>query len=117
VWRILTARPDTPVVACWVEGGWGSKFSYKGGPPTKNKPMDFRRPIDVAVSVAERLPAEVLADQMATRIHLMNRVAGMRAELGLAPLAAFDLPAANETVAGLSEAGPGSQTPASDEPA
>lgn len=96
VWRILSARPDTPVVACWVEGGWGSKFSYFNGPPTKNKPMDFRRPIDVAASVPEQVPAEVLADQMATRVHLMNRVAGMRSELGLAPLPFLQLPTANE---------------------
>lgn len=96
VWRILSARPDTPVVACWIEGGWGSKFSYKNGPPTVNKPMDFRRKIDIAVSPPEVVPAEVLADQMATRIHLMNRVAGMRAELGLDPLPAFELPSASD---------------------
>lgn len=92
VWRILHARPDTPVVACWVEGGWGSYFSYKNGPPTKSKPMDFRRPIAVAVSPPAPVPTEVLADQMATRVHLMNRVAGMRPELGLTPLPAFDVP-------------------------
>lgn len=91
VWRILSARPDTPVVACWIEGGWGSKFSYKDGPPTKNKPMDVRRKIDTAVSAPEAVPAEVLADQMATRVHLMNRVAGMRSALGLSPLPAFEV--------------------------
>jgi 1-acyl-sn-glycerol-3-phosphate acyltransferase len=96
VWRILSARPDTPVVACWIEGGWGSKFSYKDGPPTKNKRMDFRRKIDVAASAPEAVPAEVLADQMATRIHLMNRVAAMRAELGLAPLPLFQVVQAAE---------------------
>jgi 1-acyl-sn-glycerol-3-phosphate acyltransferase len=91
VWRILSARPVTPVVACWIEGGWGSKFSYKDGPPTKNKRMDLRRKIEVATSAPETVPAEVLADQMATRIHLMNRVAAMRVELGLAPLPAFEV--------------------------
>jgi 1-acyl-sn-glycerol-3-phosphate acyltransferase len=90
VWRILHARPDTPVVACWVEGGWGSKFSYRNGPPTVNKPMDVRRKIDVGVSAAEAVPADVLADQMATRLHLMNRVSAMRAALGLSPLPAFE---------------------------
>lgn len=92
VWHILNARPDTPVIACWVEGGWGSKFSYKDGPPGgKNKRMDFRRPIHLAVSVAEVVPPEVLADQLATRLHLMNRVAAMRSELGLSPLPAFEV--------------------------
>ncbi len=90
VWRILSARPETPVVACWVEGGWGSKFSFMNGPPTQNKPMDFRRKIDVGVSAAEPVPADVLADQMATRLHLMNRVAAMRAALGLVPLPTFE---------------------------
>src|SRR5439155_1520244 len=23
VWHILHERPDTPVVVCWIEGGWG----------------------------------------------------------------------------------------------
>jgi 1-acyl-sn-glycerol-3-phosphate acyltransferase len=96
VWRILSARPDTPVVACWIEGGWGSKFSYKDGPPTVNKRMDFRRQIDVAASAPETVPAEVLADQMTTRIHLMNRVAAMRTELGLAPLPVFQVTQAAE---------------------
>jgi 1-acyl-sn-glycerol-3-phosphate acyltransferase len=98
VWRILHARPETPVVACWVEGGWGSKFSFRDGlPGAKSKPMDFRRTIDVAVSAAETVPAEVLADQMKTRIHLMNRVAGMRQELGLPPLPAFEVPHQGES--------------------
>jgi 1-acyl-sn-glycerol-3-phosphate acyltransferase len=92
VWHILHARPHTPVVACWVEGGWGSKFSYKDGPPgAKGKPMDFRRPIALAVSAPEVVPPDVLADQMATRLYLMNRVAGPRPELGLAPLPPFEL--------------------------
>jgi 1-acyl-sn-glycerol-3-phosphate acyltransferase len=91
VWHILHARPDTPVVACWIEGGWGSKFSYKDGPPTKNKSMDVRRKIDIAVSAPEAVPAEVLADQLVTRVHLMNRVAGMRSALGLSPLPAFEV--------------------------
>lgn len=96
VWHILRARPDTPVVACWIEGGWGSKFSYKDGPPTVNKPMDFRRKIDVAVSEPQVVPAEVLAEGIGTRIHLMNRVAAMRQPLGLSPLPAFDLPTGAE---------------------
>lgn len=96
VWRILRARPDTPVVACWIEGGWGSFFSYRNGLPMKNKRMDLRRKIDIAVSVPGVVPAEVLVDQMATRVCLMNRVAGMRAELGLTPLPAFELPHATE---------------------
>lgn len=96
VWHILRARPDTPVVACWIEGGWGSKFSYKDGPPTVNKPMDFRRKIDVAVSEPQVVPAEVLAEGIGTRIHLMNRVAAMRQSLGLSPLPAFDLPTGSE---------------------
>lgn len=117
VWRILSARPDTPVVACWVEGGWGSKFSYRNGPPTQNKPMDFRRPMDVSVSGAEVVPAEVLADQMATRVHLMNRVARMRGSLGLAPLPPFESPVAGDPGAGPCEGDPESQTPAAAEPA
>ncbi len=33
VWHILKERPTTPVIACWIEGGWRSYFSYYNGPP------------------------------------------------------------------------------------
>src|SRR6185503_2244469 len=33
IYQILREKPDTPVVACWIEGGWGSYMSYKNGPP------------------------------------------------------------------------------------
>ncbi len=98
VWRILAARPSTPVVPCWIEGGWGSKFSYKDGPPgAKGKKMDLRRKIDVGVGTAEVVPTEVLASGIATRIHLMNRVSAARQHLGLPPLPSFELPAAGES--------------------
>lgn len=94
VWHILKARPSTPVVACWIEGGWGSFASYYNGPPTKNKRPDFRRPITVAVAEPEVVPAEVLADPMRTRVYLMNRVSAARAYAGLEPLPPFELPTA-----------------------
>src|SRR5205823_3104459 len=50
VWHILRAVPDTPVVVFWIEGGWGSFASYKGGPPMKNKRLDWWRRIDLAVT-------------------------------------------------------------------
>jgi 1-acyl-sn-glycerol-3-phosphate acyltransferase len=83
IWHLLKARPHTPVVACWLEGVWGCYFSYAGGPPTKNKRFDLRRPIRVGVSEPEVIPAEVLADPMRTRIYLMNRVLAARQHLGL----------------------------------
>ena len=92
VWQILKDRPDTPVVACWVEGGWGAWCSYFNGPPTKNKRMDFRRKIRIALSMPEVVPPAVLADHLSTRIHLMNRVRAMRVTLGLPELPAVELP-------------------------
>jgi 1-acyl-sn-glycerol-3-phosphate acyltransferase len=92
VWQILQARPDTPVFACWIEGGWGSYTSYANGPPTKNKKLDFRRPLTIAVSDAITVPAAVLADHMPTRLHLMNLVAAARAHIGLTPLPPFEMP-------------------------
>src|SRR5262249_30471644 len=83
VWRILQARPETPVIVCWIEGGWGSYMSYAGGKPTKNKRMDFWRPIDIAVSEPQVVPADILADSRATRIYLMRACLQARGYLGL----------------------------------
>ena len=67
VWHILKEAPQTPVVVCWIEGGWGSWASYRGGPPMKNKRLDFRRPIDIFVDEPRLLDAAVLADHPITR--------------------------------------------------
>jgi 1-acyl-sn-glycerol-3-phosphate acyltransferase len=85
VWHILRERPETPVVVCWIEGNWGSYFSYKDGPPTKNKPFDRRRPIDIVFAEPRVLPAEILADHRTTRTHLMEECLALREHLGLTP--------------------------------
>jgi 1-acyl-sn-glycerol-3-phosphate acyltransferase len=86
VWHILHERPVTPVVACWIEGGWGSYASYAGGPPTVNKRLDFWRRIDVGVSEPIPLDPALLADQRATRRQLMQACLDARRYLGLEPL-------------------------------
>lgn len=83
IWHILRERPATPVVPCWIEGGWGSYFSYCNGPPTSNKPFDRWRRIDVAVSEPEIISSDVLADHRATRTHLMKACLRAREYLGL----------------------------------
>lgn len=96
VWRILRARPQTPVVVCWIEGNWGSYFSYKDGPPTKNKKFDLRRRIDIVLGEPHTLPAEALDEHQATRGRLMRECLSLRQVLGLAP---FQAQSENETVA------------------
>jgi 1-acyl-sn-glycerol-3-phosphate acyltransferase len=86
VWHILQQRPTTPVLVCWIEGGWGSYFSYFQGLPTKNKRLDFWRRIDVAVAPPRLLDASVLANHRATRHHLMQACLEARQYLGLEPL-------------------------------
>jgi hypothetical protein len=83
VWRILRDRPATPVVVCWIEGGWGSYTSYFQGPPTVNKRMDWWRPIRIAMESPRRLDAALLADQRATRAYLMQACLDARKYLGL----------------------------------
>ena len=88
--------PNTPVVVCWIEGGWGSYFSHKNGPPLRNKKFDLRHPIDIVIGEAHVLPPEVLADHQATRAALMQECLALRAQLGLAavePIAEEDAPA------------------------
>jgi 1-acyl-sn-glycerol-3-phosphate acyltransferase len=98
VWQLLRERPQTPVVVCWVEGGWGSFFSFAGGPPMKNKRWDWWRRIDVAVSAPEVLDEALLADHKATRFYLMRKCLETRRYLGLEPLTA-NLPAKDSTMA------------------
>jgi 1-acyl-sn-glycerol-3-phosphate acyltransferase len=83
VWHILNERPATPVVVCWIEGNWGSFFSYWRGSPTKNKRMDFWRHIDIAVGEPFLMEKETLTDQLATRSFLEQRCREMREVLGL----------------------------------
>jgi 1-acyl-sn-glycerol-3-phosphate acyltransferase len=84
VWHILREVPDTPVLVCWIEGGWGSYASYHGGRPFTNKRPDWRRPINVVVAEPAVLPPEVLADHRATRQYLMKACLDCRRHLGLA---------------------------------
>lgn len=83
VWHILRERPNTPVVLCWIEGGWGSYTSYFKGKPTVNKPPDFWRRIDIAVSEPIVVPEEILTDLRTTRVFLMRKCLEARAYLGL----------------------------------
>jgi 1-acyl-sn-glycerol-3-phosphate acyltransferase len=96
VWEILKARPDTPVLACWIEGNWGSWTSYYNGPPTKNKKREFRRPIGVGVSAPAAVEPAVLANHLRTRVALMNRVLAARVYLGLPALPPVELPVKGE---------------------
>lgn len=83
VWRILRQRPLTPVVVCWIEGGWGSYTSFRGGPPATNKRLDWRRPIQVAVSAPQLLDPALVNDPRATRTYLMQACLAARRYLGL----------------------------------
>jgi 1-acyl-sn-glycerol-3-phosphate acyltransferase len=80
-WRMLRERPATPVLVCWIEGGWGSFTSYANGPPLRNKWLDWRRPIDIAVGEPCVLPPELLADQRATREYLWKACLDARRHL------------------------------------
>jgi 1-acyl-sn-glycerol-3-phosphate acyltransferase len=91
IWHILRERPNTPVVTCWIEGGWGSYMSYKGGPPLANKRMDWWRKIDIGINDPQILEPETLADHWKTRVHLMRACLDARRHLGLAPVPQKDL--------------------------
>ncbi|MCX7700422.1 MAG: 1-acyl-sn-glycerol-3-phosphate acyltransferase, partial [Gemmataceae bacterium] len=84
--EILRRRPQTPVIACWIEGGWGSYVSYKGGPPTVNKRIDLLRAIRIGISEPEYLPEDLLRDHWRTRRYLMMAVLRARTHLGLPEL-------------------------------
>ncbi|HEY1187851.1 MAG TPA: lysophospholipid acyltransferase family protein [Gemmata sp.] len=106
VWKILKQRPNTPVFAAWIEGGWGSYTSHANGAPTKNKRPDFRRAIRVGLSAGVTVPSEVLDGHLPTRTHLMNLVSGARTHWGLEPLPRFELPTKAEEAAEPEEGAP-----------
>jgi 1-acyl-sn-glycerol-3-phosphate acyltransferase len=83
IYQMLREKPNTPVIACWIEGGWGSYFSFCNGPPMKNKKLDFRRPIGIGVSEPQVLDLEMLFDPVKTRKHLMQACLNARYYLGL----------------------------------
>ena len=85
IWRILCKRPQTPVFACWIDGGWGSYFSYWHGSPTKNKRMDWWRRVDIGVSEPMVVDADTLADMNETRNKLMQACLQARRWLGREP--------------------------------
>jgi 1-acyl-sn-glycerol-3-phosphate acyltransferase len=87
IWRILCKRPQTPIFPCWIDGGWGSYFSYWHGLPTKNKRMDWWRTIDIGVSEPIIVDAETLADLNETRTKLMRACLDARRWLGREPYA------------------------------
>jgi len=91
-WRILAARPDTPVVTCWIEGGWGSFTSYFGGRPAAGKRPDLRRRIGIGVAAPAVLDPATLAAHLPARLDLMNRVAAARTALGLPELPPYEVP-------------------------
>jgi 1-acyl-sn-glycerol-3-phosphate acyltransferase len=97
VWHILREVPDTQVVVCWIEGGWGSYCSYRGGSPMTNKKIDFWRRIDIAIEEPQVVPAEILADQRATRRYLMRACLQARRHLGL-PVLEDIVPAGSEAM-------------------
>jgi 1-acyl-sn-glycerol-3-phosphate acyltransferase len=108
IWRILRDRPKTPVVACWVEGGWGSYTSYCGGPPTVHKRLDWWRRIDIAVGSPQVLDPHILQDQRATRSYLMRACLEQRRHLGLevGPAAEAEPDEDGEAVSGTATAEP-----------
>ena len=86
VWHILQRRPQTTVVVCWIEGGWGSYFSYWNGRPMTGKPLDWWRPIRIGMGRPAVLDPAILADHRATRSFLRQACLEARCCLGLEPL-------------------------------
>ena len=65
----------------------GARNSFRrivdNGPPLRNKPLDWRRPIDIAVCEPRVLAPELLADQRATREYLWKACLDARRHLGI----------------------------------
>jgi 1-acyl-sn-glycerol-3-phosphate acyltransferase len=81
IWHILREVPETPVVACWINGAWGAYLSYRNGPPGVGKPIDWWRPITVVVAQPIRVPPEVLETHQKTRRFLTDFVLALREQL------------------------------------
>ncbi|MCE9532850.1 MAG: 1-acyl-sn-glycerol-3-phosphate acyltransferase, partial [Planctomycetes bacterium] len=91
IWHILKARPQTPIIACWIEGGWGSKTSYFNGPPMANKKWDFWRTIRIGVLEPFTVDPAVLKSHLETRTAMMKKVLEARIPLGLPMIDPFKI--------------------------
>jgi hypothetical protein len=58
-------------------------MSYRNGPPTTNKPMDWWRAIRIGVAEPRVIDPAILADQRATRAYLQRACLECRRYLGL----------------------------------
>ncbi len=85
IWRILKERPNTPIVAAWIDGAWGSFLSYRHGPPGRGKGLDWFRPIRIVVHSPITLPTDILATHQATRRYLTDLVGSLRHHLVTEP--------------------------------
>jgi len=103
VWRILQEVPQTPVLACWIEGGWGSFTSYFNGLPLRGKRLDCWRRIDIALETPQVLDPALLADQHATRQYLMRKCLESRRYLNLPVPAGEELKTAIQKLDGEHE--------------
>ena len=97
VWQILKGRPETKVYAFWIEGGWGSFFSYKGGELMKGKPLDFLRTIKIGGLEGRVVPPHILEKHLPTRGLLMEWVLEARSLLNLPPIDLKQVPQFDET--------------------
>ncbi|MCS7015548.1 MAG: 1-acyl-sn-glycerol-3-phosphate acyltransferase [Gemmatales bacterium] len=78
IWLLLQKRPETQVVPCWIEGNWGSFFSWRGGPPMKGKLFDWGRTITIVIGEPLVVSSEALADHRTTRRFLEQTVLSLR---------------------------------------
>ncbi len=80
IWHILKERPEVPIVPVWIEGGWGSFFSYHGGTPpmSKGKWMDWNRKITIVLGDPIVLDSLILQEHQTTRNYLMELTLGLR---------------------------------------
>ncbi|MEM9588846.1 MAG: AMP-binding protein, partial [Planctomycetota bacterium] len=74
--KILKGNDDAVVVPMWLEGMWGSIFSYSGGKFFFKKPDRLRR--RVTLRIGKPLPADTPLDTLRQQVQLLGSESGIQ---------------------------------------
>lgn len=75
--ELIARRANCPIVPVWVDGSWGSIFSYERGPGFRKRP--YRIPHPLSVAFGESIPCNSADRQLVQQAFLKSSATAIRA--------------------------------------